>query len=73
MTPQSKQNIREGESDSHPGEYRMKKKKPQNLLFSFWEEPASPAFHKAWVSGEPQENQQSKHHEDIEFSIRDRA
>lgn len=26
MTPQSNQNIREGESDSHPGEYRMKKK-----------------------------------------------
>lgn len=67
----SQNRIREWESDSHPGKYRMKK--PQNLLFSFWEEPASPAFYKAGVSGKPQENQQSKHYEDIEFSIRDRA
>lgn len=69
--PPSKQNVREGESDSHPGEYRMKK--IQNLLFSFWKDPASPAFYKAWVSGKPQDNQQGKHYEDIEFSIRDRA
>lgn len=48
-------------------------KNPKYLLFSSFEEYASPAFYKAWVSGKPQDHQQYKQKEDIYFSIRHRA